>query len=78
MRRNKMQMYLKNKSESINDRLTECNNIKSKIDEMYLSNSIDAIDYDSLMNTNKNIENALKGQLLLINTIIKDIQLWRI
>lgn len=73
-----MQMYLKNKSVSINDRLTECNNIKSKIDEMYLSNSIDAIDYDSLMDTNKNIENALKGQLLLINTIIKDIQLWRI
>ena len=78
MRRNKMQMYLKNKSKSINDRLTECNNIKSKIDEMYLSNSIDAIDYDSLMDTNENIENALKGQLLLINTIIKDIQLWRI
>ena len=78
MRRNKMQMYLKNKSVSINDRLTECNNIKSKIDEMYLSNSIDAIDYDSLMDTNKNIEYALKGQLLLINTIIKDIQLWRI
>lgn len=73
-----MQMYLKNKSKSVNDRLTECNNVKSKIDEMYLSNSIDAIDYDSLMDTNKNIEYALKGQLLLINTIIKDIQLWRI
>ena len=78
MRRSKMQMYLKNKSKSVNDRLTECNNIKSKIDEMYLSNSIDTIDYESLMDTNKNIENALKGQLLLINTIIKDIQLWRI
>lgn len=73
-----MQMYLKNKSKSIIDRLIECNNVKSKIDEMYLSNSIDTIDYDSLMDTNENIENALKGQLLLINTIIKDIQLWRI
>lgn len=78
MRRNKMQMYLKKKSMSVNERLTECNNIKSKIDEMYLSNSIDVIDYDNLIDTNKNIENALKGQLLLINTIIKDIQLWRI